>query len=133
MYAHISSIQSRLQAALGAPWVVVDGAQAQDRRELPRADIRLSGASVLNSSGPRVTLQARYLLRLVACADGAPALAQLDRAVDAAIGALHHWAPPGAQDRLALQGLSEVDHIDGSLWGYDLGFVLSAVRHGSNE
>ena len=134
MYAHIASIKNRLQNALGSAWVVVDGTEAQDRRELPRADVRMSGAALTATSGPGVTLQARYLVRLVVSASSAvQPFALLDAAVDAASASLHHWRPQGATARLALQGLAEVESAQAELFGYDLGFVLTTTRQGCND
>lgn len=133
MYAHIASIKSRLQAALPA-WTVVDGTEAQDRSELPRADVRLIGASFEKSSGPGVTLQARYLVRLVVDSSAAQQpFVLLDGAVDTAIGRLHNWRPDGASARLALQGLREMEYAQGGLFGYELGFALTTTRQGCND
>lgn len=134
MLQHLPSITAQLAAALGPTWAVVDGSEPQDRRGLPRADLRLAGASLGGTSGPGVTLQARYMLRLVVDAGaGAPAFAQLDAAVDAAIAALHHWRPPGASARLALQGMAEAEYIESGLWGYDLGFALTVMKKGFEQ
>ena len=133
MYAHIASIKTRLQAALPA-WVVVDGTEAQDRRELPRADVRLAGAVFEKASGPGVTLQARYLVSLVVDSSAAQQpFVQLDAAVDAAIARLHHWSPAGASARLVLQGLREMEYAQGGLFGYELGFTLITTRQGCND
>lgn len=134
MYAQVPRIKDRLAAALGAGWLVVDGTEPQDRRELPRADVRLTGAAVTSTSGPGVALQARYIVRMVVDAQGSAAPFELlDAAVTAAIAALHHWRPEGANARLALQDMAEADFMDASLFGYDLAFVLSTTRHGSND
>ena len=134
MYAQITSIKNRLQAALGTPWVVVDGTEPQDRRDTPRADVRLSGATFKSASGPGVTLQPQYLVRLVvdAGAEHQP-FALLDAAFDAAIASLHNWRPQGATSRLALQGVAAVESTGVDLFGYDLGFVLTTTRQGCND
>lgn len=133
MYAHIASIKNRLQAALPA-WVVVDGTEAQDRSELPRADVRLVGAAFERASGPGVTLQARYLVRFAVDAGlQQQPFAMLDSAVDAAIAQLHNWRPEGASARLVLQGLAEVEYAQAALFGYELGFTLITTRQGCND
>lgn len=134
MYATVPRIKDHLAAALAADWLVVDGTEPQDRRDLPRADVRLTGAAVTSTSGPGVALQARYIVRLVVAAKGSTAPFELlDAAVTTAIAALHHWRPEGADARLALQDMAEADFMDASLFGYDLAFALSTTRHGSNN
>lgn len=134
MYAAIASIKTRLQSALGAPWAVVDGTEAQDRRELPRADVRLAGAVFSSSSGSGVVLQARYLVRLVVDAGAAQQpFVLLDEAVDAAISSLHNWRPGGESARLSLQNIADVASVQSDLFGYDMGFALTITRQGCDD
>lgn len=134
MFAQVPSIKNRLATALGAAWLVVDGTDPQDRRELPRADVRLAGAVIASTSGPGVLMQARYTVRLVVDAQGSTTpFALLDSAVTTAIAALHYWRPEGANARLTLQDMAEADFMDASLFGYDMAFTLSVQRDGSND
>ena len=133
MYQYVAPITARLAEALGPQWAVVNGTEAQDRRQLPRASVRLSGAALSGTSGPGVTLQVRYSVHLVVDAGAAAApFDKLDAAVTAAIAALHHWRPDGASARLALQGLTENDYLDASLFGYELGLSLTVMHQGNN-
>lgn len=132
MFAHVPVIAARLAAALGAGWDVADGTKHTDRRPLPRANVRLAGAALDRTSGPGVTLQARYAVELCV-SSAATAFAQLDEAVTQAIAQLHHWKPAGQQARLQLQSFAEADFMDQSLFGYELAFTLTTTRMGCNE
>lgn len=132
MFGVIPLIATRLAGALGAGWDVADGTHPQDRRTLPRADVRLEDAAFTGSSGPNVTLQPRYVIALVVSAE-ASAYAVLDAAVDAAIAQLHHWRPGSQHQRLVLQGLRAMDAADLTLIGFELMFALTTTRPGCNE
>lgn len=132
MFAHVPAIAARLAAALGAGWDVADGTQHTDRRALPRAGVRLSGAALERTSGPGVTLQLRYVVELCVSTTST-AFTQLDDAVTQAIAQLHHWKPTGQQARLQLQSFAEADFMDQSLFGYELAFTLTTTRMGCND
>lgn len=132
MFNHIATLRDRLAAALGAGWVVVDGTEAQDRSELPRADVRLAGCVLDGVQGNAVALEVRYQVTLIveAGAAGHP-FELLDGAVDACIGALHYVPLPGCVVPLQLQGLAELELAKGGLFGYRLGFALTTTRKGA--
>lgn len=133
MFAAIPLIADRLAAALGSAWATDDGTTPQDRRALPRADVRLEDAALTNASGPNVTLQPRYTVTLVISTQAATPYALLDAAVDAAIAQLHHWRPGARYQRLAMQGLRAVDFADQALIGFELTFALTTTRPGCND
>lgn len=133
MFAAIPLIADRLAAALGAAWGVYDGTTPQDRRALPRADVRLEDAALTNASGPSVTLQPRYVVMLAISSQADQPYALLDGAVNAAIAHLHHWRPAARYQRLAMQGLRAVDFADQALIGFELTFALTTTRPGCND
>ncbi len=132
MFATVPAIATRLSAALGAGWTVADGAQSQDRSALPRADVRLHGATLSSASGPGVTLQARYVV-LLCVSSASTAFSQLDAAFTQAIAQLHYWRPDGQQARLQLQDFAEAAFAEQGLFGYELSFTLTTTRMGCNE
>ena len=96
MFAHVPRIKDRLAQALSAGWTVVDGTEPQDRRGMPRADVRLDGASLEDVQGNAVSLNVRYVVTLVVESDGTrEPFTSLDAAVDAVISSLHCWSPDG--------------------------------------
>lgn len=131
MLGNVAHIIDRLASALGAGWDVVNGAAAQDRRPLPRADVRMQAAEVSKTSGPGVVLTATYVVRLVIQGDTGD-FAQLDAALDAAVAALHNAHIPGATSRLQLQAIRHDDELEQSLIGYQLALTLITTRTGNN-
>lgn len=134
MYRTVPLIAQRLGAALGTSWAIGHGNDYQERLSLPRADVRLVGAGLESTQGRAVRLRASYQIALVVEAgQGDSAFAALDGAVAAVIAALHQWQPHGhmpATARLELQGIGESALFDAGVYGYDLTFALSVVRHG---
>ena len=131
MFAHVPRIKDRLAQALSAGWTVVDGTEPQDRRGMPRADVRLDGASLEDVQGNAVSLNVRYVVTLVVESDGTrEPFASLDAAVDAVISSLHCWSPDGGPGALGMQGMAELDFATTSQFGYRLGFSLSTTRKG---
>lgn len=134
MYRSVPLIAQRLGAALGPDWAIGHGNDYQERLSLPRADVRLVGAGLESAQGRAVRLRANYQVALVVEAgQGDSAFAALDEAVTAVIAALHQWQPQGhmpATARLELQGVGESALLGADVYGYDLVFSLSVVRHG---
>ena len=131
MFAHVLRIKDRLSQALAPGWTVVDGTEPQDRREMPRADVRLDGASLEEGQGIVVSLNVRYLITLAVDSDGTrqPFMA-LDAAVDAVIASLHCWSPDGGPSVLGMEGIATIDPAATGMFGYQLGFSLSTTRKG---
>lgn len=134
MYLTVPAIARRLADVLGPGWVVGHGNAPQERMRVPRADVRLIGAALQETKGRAVSLQARYQITLVVTSGhgGDVAFEALESAVTTAIAALHQWPPrqtlPTA--RLELLAIGESALPSTEVFGYDLAFGMSVIRHG---
>lgn len=98
---------------------------------MPRADVRLDGASLEDVQGNAVSLNVRYVVTLVVESDGTrEPFASLDAAVDAVISSLHCWSPDGGPSVLGMEGIATLDSAATGMFGYQLGFSLSTTRKG---
>lgn len=133
MFTLVPTIRDRLASALGAGWSVGDGTLAHDRRQLPRAMVRMDAFAVTASSGAGVTLSPRYIVQLAASTD-ATTYEQIDAAVDVVIARLHHWAPSASKGwRLQLRDSRELQALEQGLFGFELLFATTTTRNGCKD
>lgn len=134
MLSLTAPLKTRLQALPQLTgWAVRTGTDNADRRVLPVADVRCTGARVGDRKTGALMLSPEWTVTLVLRrADDAGDL--LDAAMTAVIESLHSWAP-GQQggrgwERLALMDISEPTFGDEGLAGYQLTFVTAASYMG---
>lgn len=134
MLSILPALKLRLQELppLGA-WDVRTGLDATDRRVLPAADVRCSGARVADRKTGAVALSPEWTVTLV-LRRGEGAADVLDEAMAAVIESLHNWAPGqhGGRgwERFALLDIAEPDFGDEGLAGYRLTFGTAAMYRG---
>ncbi len=127
-------IKARLQALTALTgWAVRTGTELVDRRLVPAADVRCTGASVTDSKAGRATVSPEWAVVLVVRRSDVAAQ-QLDAAFAAVTESLHSWMP-GPQDGrgwepLRLSRVSEPLFADEGLAGCELTFSTSAVYRG---
>ncbi|WP_029524867.1 hypothetical protein [Polaromonas glacialis] len=134
MLALESHLKARL-AALSAltGWAVRTGTEASERRAVPAADVRCTGARTTDSETTAVTLDPAWTVTLVVPRSD-QAAGQLDAALNAVIGSLHNWHPGQLSGRvwrrLALQTVREPEFTAEGQAGLELVFATSTVYHG---
>lgn len=127
-------LKTRLQALIALTgWAVRGGTELSDRRIVPAADVRCSGAHVTDSATTAVTLDPAWSVTLVVPRSD-QAAGQLDAALNAVIGSLHNWCP-GQQGgrlwrRMALQTAREPEFATEGQAAMELIFTSSTVYHG---
>lgn len=133
MLALEAVIQDRLRALPAfTGWQVRGATVDADRRGVPAVDVRMGGAGVVQARKPAVTLQPEWAVTLVAT-KGADTAEVLDKALTAAIGALHNWRPvmPGrGWTEMQVARMSEAAFSDAGLVGYEITFTTAAVFEG---
>lgn len=132
MFDVVPLIAARAAEALGSGWSVVDGSEAQDRRSVPRADVRLLSASLEGTSGMGVSISPGYVLRLCVERDSAQ-FSQLDSAVRKVVAKLHNWRVSPDRERLRLHSFAEVEFMEQSLFGFEFRFTLLVQMDGCDE
>lgn len=134
MLALESPLKTRLAALpVLTGWAVRTGTELSDRRMVPAADVRCTGARTTDSETTAVTLDPAWTVTLVVPRSD-QAAGQLDAALAAVIGSLHNWCP-GLQSgrawrRMALQTVREPEFVAEGLAGLELVFATSTVYHG---
>ena len=127
-------LKTRLQALSALTgWAVRTGTELADRRMVPAADVRCSGAQISDGGASTVTLDPAWTVTLVVTRSD-EAAGQLDAALAAVIASLHNWYP-GLLDgrawrRVALQTVREPEFSPEGQAAYELIFTSSAVYHG---
>lgn len=134
MLALTAPLKERLQALPQLTgWAVRTGTDAADRRVLPVADVRCTGARVADRKTGAVLIAPEWTITL-ALRRADDAADQLDAAMDAVIESVHGWAPGkhGGRgwERLALMDISEPAFGDEGLAGYQLTFGTAATYMG---
>ena len=134
MYLAVPAIAQRLSDVLGPGWAVGHGNAPQERMRVPRADVRLIGAAMQEAKGRAVSLQARYQIALVvASGHGDAAFEVLESAITTVSAALHQWPPHPKKSpatRLELLAIGESAIPSAEVFGYDLAFGMTVIRHG---
>ena len=136
MLSLTAPLKTRLQALPQLTgWVVRTGTDNADRRVLPVADVRCTGARVGDRKTGALMLSPEWTVTLARRrAGGATDL--LGAALEAVIESLHSWAPGqhGGRgwERLALLDVSEAMFTDDGLAGYQLTFGTSAMYRGQH-
>lgn len=128
---HLKARLQTLPALTG--WAVRGGTELTDRRSVPVADVRCTGARSTDSETTAVTLDPAWTVTLVVSRSD-QAAEQLDAALGAVIASLHNWCP-GQQSgrawrRMALQAVREPEFVAEGLAGLELVFATSTVYHG---
>lgn len=127
-------IKTRLQA-LGAltGWAVRTGTELADRRMVPAADVRSTGAQTNDSGASAVTLDPAWTVTLIVQRSDQAAV-QLDAALTAVIASLHNWYPGQLAGRpwrrVALQTVREPEFVTEGQAALELIFTSSTVYHG---
>ena len=134
MLALTTPLKDRLQALPQLTgWAVRTGTDAADRRVLPVADVRCTGARVADRKTGAVLVSPEWTVTLV-LRRADDAADQLDAAMTAVIEAVHGWAPGKHSgrgwERLALLDISEPVFGDEGLAGYELTFGTAATYMG---
>lgn len=134
MLAIEPALKSRLQSLPQlATWAVRTGTDAADRRQLPAADLRCTGAAVQDRKTGAVLIAPEWLITLVVRRSDV-AVQQLDAALSGVIESLHSWAPGQHGGRgwepLALARITEMLMSDEGLAGYELTFTTGARYKG---
>lgn len=127
-------LKIRLQALSALTgWAVRTGTELSDRRMVPAADVRCTGAQTVDSGASTVTLDPAWTITLIVQRSD-QAVVQLDGALAAVIASLHNWYP-GPLDgrpwrRVALQTVREPEFAPEGQAAYELIFTTSTVYHG---
>lgn len=134
MLALESHLKNRLKALTALTgWAVRGGTELTDRRPVPVADVRCTGAHTTDSEASVVTLDPVWTVTLVVPRSD-QAADQLDAALAAVIASLHNWYPGMLAGRpwrrMALQTVREPDFVTEGQAAYELIFTSSAVYHG---
>lgn len=127
-------LKIRLQALSALTgWAVRTGTELSDRRMVPAADVRCTGARTTDSEAAAITLDPAWTVTLVV-PRSEQAAGQLDAAVKAVIGSLHNWYPGQLSDqawrRVALQAAREPEFVAEGQAALELVFTSSTVYHG---
>lgn len=127
-------LKARLQTLSALTgWQVRTGTELCDRRTVPAADVRCTGAAVADSKAGRATVLPDWTVVLVVRRSDVAA-EQIDAAFAAVVESLHNWMPGQQGGRgwepLRLGRVSEPLFNDEGLAGYELTFSTSAVYRG---
>lgn len=127
-------LKTRLQALPALTgWAVRTGSELADRRMVPAADVRCTGAQTTDSGASTVTLDPAWTITLIVQRSD-QAAGQLDAALAAVIASLHNWYPGQLAGRpwrrVALQTVREPEFAPEGSAAYELIFTSSAVYHG---
>lgn len=127
-------LKTRLQALPALTgWAVRVWSELTDRRVMPAADVRCTGAHTLDSSASTVTLDPAWTVTLIVPRSD-QAADHLDAALTAVIASLHNWYPGQLSGRpwrrMALQTVREPEFSPEGAAAYELIFTSSAVYHG---
>lgn len=127
-------LKTRLQSLPALTgWAVRTGTESADRRLVPAADVRCTGAQVPDSKTGAVMVSPEWTVTLVVRRSD-DAAAQLDAAFAGVIASLHNWAPGQHGGRgwepLRLGRVSEPNFADEGLAGYELLFSTAGSYMG---
>ena len=116
-------------------WRVSGGSEAADRRKVPGADVRMSGAAGGAERRTVAQLQTAWTVGLVV-QRGDTAAGQLGTALRAVIGALHNWSPGGVASMqwtsLQFATVREAAFSESGLVGFEIAFTTTTLVDGQN-
>lgn len=131
---HLKARLQTLPALTG--WAVRTGTELTDRRVVPAADVRCTGAQVPDSKTGAVMVAPEWTVTLVVRRSD-EAANQLDAAFAAVIASLHNWAPGQHGGRgwepLKLVRVTEPQFVDEGLAGCELLFTTGARYTSGNN
>ncbi|CAM3328318.1 hypothetical protein [Polaromonas hydrogenivorans] len=130
-------LKTRLQALSALiGWAVRCGTELSDRRIVPAADVRCTGAQVPDNKAGAVMVAPEWTVTLVVRRSD-EAAGQLDAAFAAVLTSLHNWAP-GQQggrgwEAVRLVRIVEPQFLDEGLAGSELVFNTAARYISANN
>lgn len=137
MLALESHLKTRLQALPALTgWAVRTGTELTDRRMVPAADVRCTGAGVPDSKAGAVMVSPEWTVTLVVRRSD-QAADQLDAAFADVLASLHNWAPGQLGGRgwepLRLGRVTEPQFAEDGLAGIELTFTTGARYISANN